>query len=74
MSQVSVAAKVGLGDGDNCGCACREYGVIKCDVEWVEHCYQVRGHMTCYMTHDMTCYRSITRQNVRRGKLSNREW
>ena len=28
-----------LGD-DNCGCPCREYHVTKCDVEWVEHCYQ----------------------------------
>ena len=28
-----------LGD-DNCGCPCREYSVIKCDVQWIEHCYQ----------------------------------
>ena len=28
-----------LGD-DNCGCPCREYQVAKCDVEWVDHCYQ----------------------------------
>ena len=25
---------------DNCGCPCREYHVAKCDVEWVDHCYQ----------------------------------
>ena len=69
----SLSAKVGLGD-NNCGCACREYGVIKCDVEWVEHCYQVSKREDRYTDIDMICYRSITRQNVRRGKLSNPEW
>ena len=33
-----IVSKV-LGDS-NCGCPCREYNVIKCDVQWVEHCYQ----------------------------------
>ena len=35
-----------LGD-DNCGCPCREYAVVKCDVEWVEHCYQEHYHTKC---------------------------
>ena len=35
-----------LGD-DNCGCPCREYSVVKCDVEWVEHCYQEHYHTKC---------------------------
>ena len=69
----SLSAKVGLGD-NNCGCACREYGVIKCDVEWVEHCYQVNKREDRDTDIDMICYRSITRPNVRRGKLSNLEW
>ena len=70
----SLSAKVGLGD-NNCGCACREYGVIKCDVEWVEHCYQVSKETRMrYTDIDMIRYRSITRRNVRRGKLSNPEW
>ena len=35
-----------LGD-DNCGCPCREYSVVKCDVEWVDHCYQEHYHTKC---------------------------
>ena len=63
-----------LGD-DNCGCPCREYAVVKCDVEWVEHCYQVsKGTKMRYTDIDMIRYRSIMRRNVRRGKLSNPEW
>ena len=36
-----------LGGKDNCGCPCREYNVLKCDLEWVEHCYQEHYHTKC---------------------------
>ena len=32
---------------DNCGCPCREYSVVKCDVEWVDHCYQHHYNTKC---------------------------
>ena len=32
---------------DNCGCPCREYSVVKCDVEWVDHCYQHHYQTKC---------------------------
>ena len=42
----SLVSKV-LGGKENCGCPCREYNVLRCDLEWVEHCYQEHYHTKC---------------------------
>ena len=42
-----LVSKVLGGGQDNCGCPCREYNVVKCDLEWVEHCYQEHYHTKC---------------------------
>ena len=38
------------GDGGNCGCPCRGYTVPKCDLEYVEQCYQARGGSATHFT------------------------
>ena len=32
---------------DNCGCPCREERVVRCDTEWVEHCYTEHYQTKC---------------------------
>jgi len=37
----------GFGKDGNCGCPCRDYFVPKCDVEYVENCYQEHYQTRC---------------------------
>ena len=60
-----------LGGQDNCGCACREYNVLKCDLEWVEHCYQEHYHTKCEQrqAYKPRMVRPVSSHNKQLGKV-----
>ena len=61
-----------LGGQDNCGCPCREYNVLKCDLEWVEHCYQEHYHTKCEQrqAYKPRMVRPVSSHNKQLGKVS----